>query len=123
MVISSRSQGKLPWYFPGTPRSCAIEVIPWHRYLRKTSANGPLLASATSAIDPSPLLTFEDNPHRRRAKLVRLTEKRQGTYAQITKIQTRWVNSISRDLDESELNAAVDLLRTIETRLQQQGTP
>lgn len=65
------------------------------------------------------ILMFEDNPHHRRAKLVRLTEAGQRKYEQISKIQARWVNSVSRDLDEKELNAAVALLRDIEVQLQQ----
>ncbi len=65
------------------------------------------------------ILMFENNPHHRRAKLVRLTEAGRRKYEQISKIQARWVNSISRDLDVKELNAAVALLRDIEVQLQQ----
>jgi len=64
------------------------------------------------------ILMFEDNPHHRRAKLVRLTEAGKCKYEQISKIQTQWVNSLSRDLDEKKLNAVVALLHNIEVRLQ-----
>ena len=59
------------------------------------------------------------NPHHRRAKLVRLTEAGQRKYEQIGKIQTRWVNALSRDLSVKDLSAAVALLRGIELRLLQ----
>ncbi len=65
------------------------------------------------------ILMFENNPHHRRAKLVRLTEAGRRKYEQISKIQARWVNSVSRDLDVKELSAAVALLRDIEVQLQQ----
>ncbi len=64
------------------------------------------------------ILIFQNNPHHRRAKLVRLTEAGRRKYEQISKIQARWVNSVSQDLDVKELNAAVGLLRDIEVQLQ-----
>jgi DNA-binding MarR family transcriptional regulator len=65
------------------------------------------------------LMTFEENPHHRRAKLVRLTETGQREYGQICEIQTRWVNSVGRGLSVKDLSAALALLRDIEERLQQ----
>jgi len=65
------------------------------------------------------ILIFEGNPHHRRAKLVRLTEAGRCKYDQISEIQTRWVNSVSGNLDVKELNAAVALLRDIEVQLRQ----
>ncbi len=64
------------------------------------------------------ILLFEDNPHHRRAKLVRLSEAGQRKYERISKIQARWVNSVSEDVDVQELNAAITLLRNLEVRLQ-----
>jgi DNA-binding MarR family transcriptional regulator len=66
------------------------------------------------------LIMFEQNPHHRRAKLVRLTEAGQRRYEQISKIQTRWVNGLSRGLRVEDLSAAAALLRDIEARLLQQ---
>ena len=65
------------------------------------------------------ILELEDNPHHRRAKLVRLSEAGQRKYEQISKIQVRWVSSVSRDVDVQALSAAVTLLRNLEVRLQQ----
>ncbi len=65
------------------------------------------------------IVAFEDNPHHRRAKLVRLTQAGQRKYEQISQIQVRWANSVSRGLSVKELNVAVALLRDIEVRLQQ----
>ena len=64
-------------------------------------------------------MMFEENPHHRRAKLVLLTEAGQRQFEQISKIQTRWVNGLSRDLSVKDLSAAATLLRDIEARLLQ----
>jgi len=64
------------------------------------------------------ILEFTDNPHHRRAMLVRLTEAGQRKYEQISKIQAQWVNGVSRDLGVEELSAAVKLLQNLEARLQ-----
>jgi DNA-binding MarR family transcriptional regulator len=72
------------------------------------------------ALSEQGTLAFEDNPHHRRAKLVRLTESGERKYQQIGKLQIQWVNRVSRDLDAKEINAAVTLPRDFEARLQQQ---
>ena len=64
-------------------------------------------------------IAFEDNPHHRRAKLIRMTEAGQRKYAQISRIQARWVNELSRGLTVKELRNAVALLRDIDGRLRQ----
>jgi DNA-binding MarR family transcriptional regulator len=64
-------------------------------------------------------IMFEENPHHRRAKLVLLTEAGQRQYEQISEIQTRWVNGLSRGLSAKDLGAAAALLRDIEARLLQ----
>ena len=63
------------------------------------------------------IVRFEDNPHHRRAKLVRMTEAGQRKYAKISGIQAAWANRLSRDLKLGELHSAVALLREIEARL------
>ena len=63
------------------------------------------------------IVRFDDNPHHRRAKLVRTTEAGERKYAKISGIQAEWVNRLSRGLKPAELERAVALLRDIETRL------
>jgi DNA-binding MarR family transcriptional regulator len=68
------------------------------------------------------IVVFEENPHHRRARLIRLTEAGRHKYEQMTEIQARWVNRVSRDLDVEELSAVVALLRDVELRLQRRET-
>ena len=63
------------------------------------------------------LLLLNDNPHHRRAKLVRLTAMGRNQYEQISQIQAQWVNNISEGLDVTDLKLAFDQLREIEERL------
>ncbi len=64
------------------------------------------------------IVIFEDNPHHKRAKLVRMTDTGLSKFARISEIQGRWVNGVSQDLDVGALKAALALLRDIEARLQ-----
>jgi len=70
-------------------------------------------------LDEEGVVAFEDNPHHRRAKLVRMTDAGQRKHAQISRIQARWVNGLSRGLSAKELRTAVALLRNIDVRLRQ----
>ena len=70
-------------------------------------------------LDEEGIVAFEDNPHHRRAKLVRMTDAGQRKYAQISRIQARWVNELSRGLSAKELRTAAALLRSIDVRLRQ----
>lgn len=63
------------------------------------------------------IVRFDDNPHHRRAKLVRMTEAGARKYARISEIQAGWVNRLSRGLKAEELERAVGLLREIQLRL------
>lgn len=66
------------------------------------------------------IVAFEPNPLHRRAKLIRLTELGKHKYEQISQIQARWVNDLSRGLDPAQLESTIELLRDIEQRLQQE---
>ncbi len=63
------------------------------------------------------LLILNDNPHHRRARLVRLTATGRNQYEQISQIQAQWVNNISEGLDVTDLKLAFGQLREIEERL------
>jgi len=63
------------------------------------------------------LLILIDNPHHRRARLVRLTATGRKLYERISQIQAFWVNDISEGLEVTDLRLAFDQLREIEERL------
>ncbi|CAB1058286.1 Transcriptional regulator, MarR family [Olavius sp. associated proteobacterium Delta 1] len=60
---------------------------------------------------------FQENPNHRRAKLVVLTKQGRNVLDQATKIQIDWSNRIVQDLSASELNAAMQIIRTLSERL------
>lgn len=63
------------------------------------------------------LMMLGDNPHHRRARLVRLTATGRNQYEQISQLQAHWVNNISEGLDVTDLKLAFKQLRNIEQRL------
>ncbi|MEA3292769.1 MAG: MarR family transcriptional regulator [Pseudomonadota bacterium] len=65
------------------------------------------------------ILAFEQNPHHRRAKLVRLTEAGRDKYVEMSRIQARWANGVSQGFEAEELSLATNLLRDIEARLKE----
>jgi DNA-binding MarR family transcriptional regulator len=97
-------------------------------------ANGPLTAAQIArnmglkrqsvqrlvdVLSEEGMVAFEANPHHLRAKLIRLTDAGERKYEQISEIQARWANSVSRGLDPKKLDVAVALLRDMELRLRQ----
>ena len=62
-------------------------------------------------------LTFEDNPHHRRAKLVVLTEKGRAVFAAADRLQAPWVNGLGEGLDAAAIEAAGRILAALRERL------
>jgi DNA-binding MarR family transcriptional regulator len=59
------------------------------------------------------LLSYQDNPHHKRANHVLLTEKGKDVYSIITEIQIPWANKISKDISVEDLNTTLSVLRKI----------
>ena len=56
---------------------------------------------------------WKDNPAHKRAKLLCLTEKGQHTFQQLEDAQAPWANEAVQQLDEQELQIALDVLRKL----------
>lgn len=67
------------------------------------------------------IVRLEDNPHHRRAKLVRMTEAGQRKYVKISDIQAGWANGLSRGLKVKDLERVLALLRDFQVRLRQRS--
>jgi DNA-binding MarR family transcriptional regulator len=63
------------------------------------------------------LVELIENPHHRRAKLVRLTDKGRSVIARINKVQVKWANKIAEGIPAADLEKAFQLLRKLRTRL------
>ncbi|MEQ1819249.1 MAG: MarR family winged helix-turn-helix transcriptional regulator [Terricaulis sp.] len=67
------------------------------------------------------LIAFKTNPAHRRAQLVTLTRKGLGAYAAADRRQVPWSNALARGLDRGEILAALRVLRTIKSRLEEEN--
>src|ERR1700760_1073625 len=52
------------------------------------------------------IVAFDDNPHHRRAKLVRLTRKGEALYREADRRQKPWARGLAKDLDARAIAAA-----------------
>jgi DNA-binding MarR family transcriptional regulator len=62
-------------------------------------------------------IEFQENPNHQRAKFVVLTKPGSNVLDRATKIQIDWSNRIAQDLNAPELNAAMQIIRTLCERL------
>jgi len=65
------------------------------------------------------IVSLDDNPHHRRAKLVRLTKKGEGLYGEADRRQKPWARGLARGLDAKSMAAAHRLLKSLRERLEQ----
>lgn len=66
------------------------------------------------------VLRFAPNPHHQRAKLVTLTQQGRALYDAAAEKQTPWAAALGEGLPASEVRAALALLRTMRSRLEDQ---
>jgi len=60
---------------------------------------------------------FEDNPDHQRAKFVVLTKQGSRVLKQVEISQIKWSNRVTRNLDVTELENAIQTLKTLDDRL------
>jgi DNA-binding MarR family transcriptional regulator len=63
------------------------------------------------------IVSFRDNPHHRRAKLVVLTARGSKAYAAASRLQAPWVEGLSAGLDVDAIAAAIRLVEMLRQRL------
>lgn len=66
------------------------------------------------------IVAFQENPHHRRAKLVMLTEKGREAYDAASRLQTPWVNALSKGIDAESIIAAVHIIEMLRKRLEEE---
>jgi DNA-binding MarR family transcriptional regulator len=64
-------------------------------------------------------ITYTENPHHRRSKLMQLTPKGRAALDEIAHRRVAWANSIAGDLVVEDLHTAIHLLRQARERLDQ----
>jgi DNA-binding MarR family transcriptional regulator len=64
------------------------------------------------------LVSFQTNPHHRRAQLVVLTDKGRQIYDEAMELQAPWVNALSDGLSGRDFDTLGRVVRTLRTRLE-----
>lgn len=67
-------------------------------------------------------ITYTNNPHHRRAKLITITPKGRNALDYIQQCQISWANQVSESLSLEALKTAVTVLRQLEERLETHTT-
>jgi DNA-binding MarR family transcriptional regulator len=67
-------------------------------------------------------ITYTDNPHHRRAKLMTITPKGRKALNYIQQRQIEWANQVSETLSLEALKTAITVLRQLEERLETHKT-
>jgi DNA-binding MarR family transcriptional regulator len=64
------------------------------------------------------IIALDDNPHHRRAKLVRLTKKGEALYREADRRQKPWARDLAKGLDIKSIAAAQRLMTSLRDRLE-----
>ena len=64
------------------------------------------------------LVTFQPNPHHRRAQLVVLTEKGKEAFKAAMALQAPWINALSEGLRTADIETAGKVITTLRQRLE-----
>ena len=64
------------------------------------------------------IVALDDNPHHRRAKLVRLTKKGERLYREAERRQKPWARTLAKGLDPKAIGAGHALLKSLRGRLE-----
>jgi DNA-binding MarR family transcriptional regulator len=94
---------------------------PVARLARNMGLNRQGVQRIVNELAAEEIIAFQENPHHRRAKLVVLTEKGREVYQAADKLQTSWVNALSKGLDAESIVAASRFIETLRQRLEEAG--
>ena len=68
-------------------------------------------------------LTFEHNPHHRRAPVLVLTEKGRKASQAVTKLQVPWVNALVKGIQQEKIEVALSVIHEVRVRLERDRSP
>ncbi len=68
-------------------------------------------------------VTFEPNPHHRRAQLVVLTDKGRKTYDAAMRLQAPWADSLAEGLSVEDIETAHRIIMALRKKLEGNGEP
>ncbi len=85
---------------------------------RNLGANRQNVQRIVNDLNRHGFVTFESNPHHRRAQLVVLTELGRNSYVSAMKVQAPWVNKVTDGLPPGDLEAFRRVLLSLRQKLE-----
>jgi DNA-binding MarR family transcriptional regulator len=85
---------------------------------RDLSANRQNVQRIVNDLQKEGLVTFEANPHHRRAQLVVLTDKGKQTFDSAMRLQTPWINGLSDGLSIRDIETARGVMAVLRNKLE-----
>jgi len=92
------------------------EPVAW--LARNLGANRQNVQRIVNDLERDGLVTFETNPHHRRAQLVVLTDRGREVYDAAGRLQAPWVNGLADGLSVKEIEAAHRVVTALRDRLE-----
>lgn len=99
-----------------TPRP---EPVAW--LARNLGANRQNVQRIVNDLHKEGLITFETNPHHRRAQLVVLTDKGRQTFAAAMLLQAPWINGLSDGLRVEDIETTHRVMMAVRQKLEEGG--
>ena len=84
---------------------------------RDLGANRQNVQRIVNDLEKEELVSFETNPHHRRAQLVVLTDKGRQTYDAALRLQSPWVNGLSDELAIKDIETAHSVILALRQKL------
>jgi DNA-binding MarR family transcriptional regulator len=85
---------------------------------RNLGANRQNVQRIVNALHDEGLITFETNPHHKRAQLVVLTAKGKRAYEAAMGLQVPWINHLADGLRGNDIKAMHDIITTLREKLE-----
>lgn len=88
---------------------------------RDLGANRQNVQRIVNDLHQRELITFESNPHHRRAQLVVLTDKGRQIFDEAMSLQSPWINNLSEGLSAKNIETARNLISKLRSKLEENG--
>lgn len=119
-LVASLGLTSARWQILGAINSSeSAQPVAW--LARNLGANRQNVQRIINDLYKEGLVTFEPNPHHRRAQLVVLTDKGRQALEATTRLQVPWINSVASGLEVDEIKAAHRVIAIIRKTLEGNG--
>lgn len=116
-LVSSLGLTSARWQILGAIKA-AEHPIPVAWIARNLGGNRQNVQRIVNDLHKEGLVSFEPNPHHKRAQLVLLTSKGDDTYQGAMELQAPWVNQISSGLKAKDIEAMHSIVIALQKNLE-----